>query len=337
VAPSIEACFILEPEGPLRFGGHPEDQTSVRAFPSSDTLFGALTWAVQVLDGKAAAEAWVEAFRSQEPPVLLSSALPYREGVAFVPRPQRRLAFDFESASTEEWDPKTLKRTEYIEVSLLSLWRSGWPDSPPVSLGEALVARERGWTANGSRYLWKTALRPGVALDRRTSASQVYSVLATSYACSLALYVLAETERDLDGLERLLTALGRTGVGGRRTGGLGAFRCKRVNSPLPLTARPIGLSLSLVWPRPDELAAGMLSPPEERGHRIIERRSWISSPPWSTSRTRTVAMLGEGSYLNPALSPIVGGLADVTPGVRDRRHPVYRYGLGLFLDEERLP
>jgi hypothetical protein len=48
-------------------------------------------------------------------------------------------------------------------------------------------------------------------------------------------------------------------------------------------------------------------------------------------------MLGEGSYLNPALRPTVGGLADVTPAETRDRHPVYRYGIGLFLDEERLP
>ncbi len=282
---------------------------------------------------------------------MLSSALPYvaEAHAAFLPRPQRRPAFDEDDGTTTraDWDPKTLKRAEFIELPLLSMWRTGLPERPPVALDEALVTGElydslarlsRNGGARSQRpALWRTAARPGVTLDRRTSASQVYSISATSYACALAVYVLAESETILSRLDRWLDVLARTGVGGRRSRGFGAFTWERVASPLPLSAAPKGLALSLIWPRRDELEAAALSPPAGYGYRIVDRRGWIASPPWSTERTRTVAMLGEGSYVNPALAPTVGGLADVTPAEPRGRHPVYRYGLGLFLDEERLP
>ncbi len=345
---SVEACYVIRPEGPLRFGGHPDDLTAVRPFPASDTLFGALTWAVAVTRGEAEADAWVRRFLSNEPPLLLSSALPYdaESGTALVPRPQRRPAIDVDAERADaSWDPKALKRTEYVELPLLAIWREPGPDVAPVPLGEALVTA-RFADVVSERFtrqrfqeppaLWRTAARPGVTLDRRTSASQVYSVAATSYHCALAVYVLAESEQELSFLDGLFEVLARAGIGGRRSRGFGGFSWERVPSPLPLSARPAGLALSLVWPRRDELEAGALSPPDGFGYRIIERHAWIASPPWSTERTRIVAMLGEGSYLNPALSPPVGGLADVTPAKPAGRHPVYRYGLGLFLDEERL-
>lgn len=347
--PRIEACFIVEPEAPLRFGGHPDDLTATRAFPASDTLFGALTWALTLTEGEAEADAWVQRFRSNEPPLLLSSALPYHaeSGRALVPRPQRRPAIEVDADTSEgAWDPKVLKRTEYVEVSLLSIWRQGAPAATPVSLGEALVTaelaerlyRHAGHAKDRPRpALWRTVPRPGVTLDRRTSASQVYSVAATSYACALAVYVLADREEDLSLLERLFDVLARAGIGGRRSRGFGGFTWRRIPSPLPLSARPTGLALSLVWPRPDELERAALSPADGFGYRIVERHAWIASPRWSTERTRTVAMLGEGSYVNAALRQPVGGLPDVTPTEPRGRHPVYRYGLGVFLDEERLP
>lgn len=346
---SVEACYLLRPQGPLRFGAHPDDLTSARAFPASDTLFGALAWAAQAADGERTAAEWVERFHAGDPPVLLSSTLPYveKERAPLIPRPQRRPAFDEDDARREDWDPKALKRAEYVELPLLSMWRSGLPERSPVALDGALVTaelagrlRERSSRRNeGDRRpaIWRTAARPGVTLDRRTSASQVYSYAATSYGCALAVYALADSEATLARLDRWFDVLARTGVGGRRSRGLGAFAWERSPSPLPLSSAPKGLALSLVWPRPDELEADALSPPDGFGYRLVDRRGWIASLPWSTERTRTVAMLGEGSYVNPSLPPVVGGLADVTPADRRGRHPVYRYGLGLFLDEERLP
>jgi len=339
VAATIEACFLVRPEGPLRFGGHPDDLTSAQAFSASDTLFGALTWAIQVTEGEAAADAWVRRFCAGQPPVLLSSALPYIESAAtpLVPRPQRRPAFDEDAADKRGWDAKVLKRTQFVDVETLSIWRASLPARTPVALGEALVSPALAERLKNQHALWRTAARPGVAIDRRTSASQVYSVAATSYACSLAVYALAESEQELERLEQLFNVLARTGIGGRRSRGFGAFAWQRISSPLPLSAVPKGLALSLVWPRRDELDAGALSPPSGFGYRIVERGGWITSPPWSRERSRTVAMLGEGSYVNTQLAAPVGGLVDVTPAERRGRHPVYRYGLGLFLDEERLP
>jgi CRISPR type III-A-associated RAMP protein Csm4 len=287
---------------------------------------------VLVRDGEEAAASWVERFVTGDPPFLLSSALPYDEeqSIAFVPRPQRRPAVDEEAE--QGWDAKVLKRVEYVDAAILPWFRGEHLEAPPVARAEVLVAGSAR-KSEGEAVLWRGSYRPGVTLDRATSASQVYATVATSYACSLAVYVLAESETELSAIESLLDVLARTGIGGRRSRGLGGFTWRRREAAIPLSARPVGMALSLVWPRRDELESEALSPAEGLGYRLVERQSWLSSPAWSSARSRTLTLIGEGSYLNSDLAPCIGGLADVTPTDRGGRHAVFRYGFGLFLDE----
>ncbi len=324
------ALFLLKPLGPLRFGRHPDDLGPVSYLPSSDTLFGALASAVGLARGQAKAAEWVAAFANGSPPILLSSALPYDEetGTAFVPRPQRRREAEDEGPA----DRKLLKRAEFVDVRLLP-WFAGRGSMSVATWGMCLVLSDSAvQRKTGAPWLVETV--PGVAVDRLSSASQVYSVSVIRYFCSLAVCVAAQSGRDLEDVEGLFDLLCHIGIGGRRSRGAGWFTVERRPCDLPLTPRPSGLSLSLIWPRPDELDAGALSPPAGLGYRIVERGGWISSPPWASERCRTVAMLGEGSYVSPRLEPPVGGMPDVTPTGADGRHPVYRYGYGLFLDEE---
>lgn len=326
------ALFLLRPRGPLRFGRHPDDLGAVSAFPCSDTLFGALVWTVELTRGQAQVAEWVAAFASGKPPFLMSSAFPYDDetGTAFVPRPQRRREGEGETSG----DRKLMKRVEFVDVRLVP-WFAGKEMAVATwgtfCLGPPEIARRL-----KGRVPWEIETVPGVAVDRISSASQVYSVSVTRYSCSLAVYVAAQTAEPLDEIEELFDVLCHLGIGGRRSRGAGWFTLERRRCDLPLTPWPSGMSLSLIWPRPDELEAGALSPPGGLGYRIVERGGWISSPSWASERCRTVAMLGEGSYVSPHLEPPIGGMPDVTPANASGRHRVYRYGYGLFLDEERL-
>jgi CRISPR type III-A-associated RAMP protein Csm4 len=141
----------------------------------------------------------------------------------------------------------------------------------------------------------------------------------------------------LDLIHRWLTLLALTGIGGRRSRGAGTFQVERREPALlPLAAEPRGPLLSWVSPRPDEVERGLFHPERRFGYRLDERFGWISSPFWLSERSRRVLMVAEGSYLSPALPAPVGQLVDVTPGDPGPRHRVYRFGFGLFLDEERL-
>jgi CRISPR-associated protein Csm4 len=312
----------------MRTGSHAADLARAGFAPRSDTLFGALVWAVQVSEGETAAAAWVEAFVAGEPPLLISSAFPATEALlTVVPRPVRR------SQPPEGVDRKFLQNADFVEASLLP-WLDGAPGPAPGPPGGILVT-----DALGKAPALVLGDRPRVSVDRRSGASEVYRSAATAFGpdARLAVHVLARQAADLERIDRLMVVLGETGIGGERSSGFGRFECERRPAALPLTAEPRGLLLSLFWPTPAEVAAGVLAAPEGHGYRLAERGGWISSPRWATHRSRSVTMLAEGSYISNQTTAPAGGLADVTPVVPlEGRHRVYRYGYGLFLDEDKL-
>lgn len=173
---------------------------------------------------------------------------------------------------------------------------------------------------------------------RGCAAARQRARTATLPRLRWAVHVLARDVPTVDLIHRWLELLALTGIGGRRSRGAGTFRVERHEPALlPLTPEPRGLLLSWLSPRPEEVSAGLFHPNTRFGYRTDERVGWISSPFWLSERSRRVLMVAEGSYVAPTLPAPVGRLVDVTPGEPGDRHRVFRYGFGLFLDEERLP
>lgn len=340
----VAASYFLSPGARLRAGSHAADLARAQPLPASDSLFGALAWALQLTKGAAAVEQWMARFAGGDPPFLLSSAFPAtRALLTLVPRPIRR------GHPPEELpDRKYLDDAVYIDAELLP-WLAGGPGTLPLKHEGALIAehkaRELGWTAPAPAALasppaWRTDERPRVTVDRITSRSEVYRSAATAFTGSagLVIHVLSESESELQALDELLAVLSETGIGGERSSGLGHFAWERLPPALPLSSEPAaGPLLSLLSPKPREVEMGVLNAPQGRGYRLVERSGWISSPSWSSHRSRSVVMLAEGSYISPHIASPAGNMADVTPAVPlEGRHPVYRYGFGLFLDEARV-
>jgi len=327
------ALYELWPRGPLRFGEHPREPGRARPFPRSDTLFGALCWARAAWRGAAALADWLAPFRAGAPPVLISSGLPLLEE-ADGPTPLLPLPARLPGAALER---KELRGVEYLAPQLLP-WLGGAGEAARRRRGGALLAGAP--RADEEGELWTVRRRPRVAIDRAGStpnlfeSAQAWTRRAAGRRVGAAVLVLARGGEALDELEVCLDLLGRVGIGGERSVGGGGFDWRRAPSPLPLAAEPRGMALSLVCPSAAEVAAGALAPGDGRGYRLVERSGWIASPAWQGARGRPVAMLAEGSYLAPSLPAPVGRLVDVTPpGAGSDQHPVYRYGLGLFLDE----
>jgi CRISPR/Cas system CSM-associated protein Csm4 (group 5 of RAMP superfamily) len=354
---STTATFLLEPVGRFRFGSHPANPGHLEPLPASDTLFGALVYAAALLhDG---VEELIAQCIAGDPPFLLSSVLPHLdEHAPLVPRPYRLRAAESEQpppaagAGEPEVQRKVVKRVSHVELTALP-----WLDGQALEVavwGPLLLRRPApAWGAP-----WERATIPGVTVDRASGASALYHHALFAYARSAAVHaptalhqravrlprlrwavhVLARDTGTVDFIHRWFELLALTGIGGRRSRGAGTFQVERREPALlHLTAEPRGLLLSRVSPRPDEVDRGLFHPQQRFGYRIDERFGWISSPYWLSERSRRVLMIAEGSYLSPALSSPVGRLVDVTPGDPGDRHRVFRYGFGLFLDEERLP
>jgi CRISPR/Cas system CSM-associated protein Csm4 (group 5 of RAMP superfamily) len=349
------ATFLLEPVGRFRFGSHPANPGHLDALPASDTLAGALLWAAALLHDDV--DQLVERCRAGDPPFLLSSALPHLEGrTPFVPRPYRLrppagAGMPAPPGDQPETERKVIKRVTHVEVGALP-----WLDGQPLDVavwGPLLCQKP----APAVGDPWERATIPGVTLDRASGASALYHHAMVAYAggdaaragtahrqrvtraprLRWAVHVLARDAAMLDLIHRWLSLLALTGIGGRRSRGAGTFQVERREPALlPLAAEPRGPLLSWVSPRSDEVERGLFHPERRFGYRLDERFGWISSPFWLSERSLRVLMVAEGSYLSPALPAPVGQLVDVTPGDPGPRHRVYRFGFGLFLDEERL-
>jgi CRISPR type III-A-associated RAMP protein Csm4 len=269
----------------------------------------------------------------------------------FIPFPARRMDLQLR----EDQDRKLLKRVDYVHLSLVP-WLLGRPGELPVRRGGALLspalaarldANERkvrpGSPLAGNP--WDQGhVRPHVAVDRHTGAANLFTAGYTLYAndgdirTGMMIGIVPRTPDAVELLSGCLDVLAETGIGGKRSSGSGGFSWEWADSPLPISLEPAdGPTLSLLWPRPEECDQAPLQAPVDRGYRLVERFGWVHSQDWHGQLSRHVTMLGEGSFINPAILPIAGGLADVTPDPDlDGRHPVYRWGLGTFLAEKEV-
>jgi CRISPR type III-A-associated RAMP protein Csm4 len=337
-SPWCEMAYVLWPQGRQHFGAHPADLSRSRPFPSSDTLFGALAWAIASSAGAVALQRWLDPFLAGDPPLLVTSVLPLTEGEAprvLVPVPARRPAARQDQADPSLW--KLLRGADYMDLDVLK-----WFHGAATAFRRADDCLLVGGDSPPLSPPWGEERRTHVAIDRVSGAAVPFDVSGTRVAsekplrAGMVVALLHRREEDLDLLERALDVLSATGIGGERSSGAGGFRWERAALRIPLSAEPRGALLSLCCPRPDELEGGALDGPQETGYRLVERSGWIASPDWPGRRGRPVAMLAEGSYLSPLLRAPVGRMVDVTPETHPGdRHRVYRYGYGCFLDEGR--
>lgn len=340
--PGRDWLIELQPTAPMRVGTHPEDIDRARPFAASDTLFGALCWAIRQLFGESELERWLDGVRATPPLVRLSSLLPIirigDNAEPLIPLPQR-----LPSATLPE--RKWLKQARYVDRAAYHWLVTGEGEAPSL-IGEVLVGQLLQRLLTGLEWrplqLWAPASRPRVTIDRFSGASALYESAVYHFADVDApisvrhgVYLTVEDDRALERIVLSLELLAEAGLGGERSSGLGRFLLVPPReSPLPLSANPsAGPTLSLCCPAKADFASGALELPAGLGYRLVERSGWVSSPDWAGWRSRSVAMLAEGSYLwgsGPG-----GTLVDCTPEP-GRAHRVYRNGIGLFLEEARL-
>jgi CRISPR-associated protein Csm4 len=210
---------------------------------------------------------------------------------------------------------------------------------------------EAAWLQRLSRQpLWSIDALPRVTVDRVSSASAYYEVGRVTYApgAGLALLVRFNDEAQRPAFAQLLTLLGESGLGGRRSSGYGAFAWE-LGPDLQLDLGTTGtrvVLLSRYLPHEDELVA-LRS--ERAAYQLVRVGGWVYSMGRPSQRRQRVMMVSEGAVLDTSAAPLRGRVADVRPVYRERRphpqvgsgngtaHPVYRSGLALSVpiaDEE---
>lgn len=167
-----------------------------------------------------------------------------------------------------------------------------------------------------------------------------YSAGSYFFAPDAGLYVLVrlENRNDWDWLESIICLTGMTGIGGRKSSGMGTFKNEQdgiILSPdsdnedestlvelLEDREADCQMALSVFLPEANEMEAA------SQGAGLLLQRSGFTWTPGMESpvKTKSVYMLSSGSCFSSRLH---GRVADVSTVAVN--HPVYRYGKGLYL------
>lgn len=306
---------------PVRFGEEGIVLERFRIFLHSDTLFSAL------------ASAWVEVYGFDEgtriiesfdktSSLLISSAFPWFGERQLFPKPATHASLTGEKLG-EKYEKK-LKKVRFLTKEVFESWINETP------LDDGLIE-----SALEIKFL-ESFTRPLVSLDRITSNSNIYYMSAAKFFVEGGVYFLFKI---LDGgfrdkLEAAISYLGDTGIGGKKTWGLGRFEYefKEIDLNTPKSPNAF-LTLSLSIPGDDEIPNINT---EKSFYALIRRRGWIASRFFLKNvRKKSVIAFTEGSVFPVEFK---GRLTDVTPKHIEGEipHRTYRYTYPFWLPIRRM-
>lgn len=307
--------------------------------PRSDTLFGAICWAVRWLAGEPALVRWLERFAVSDPPFLVSSTFPFADTstgpLAYLPLPVAVTSVPSGDLGTLEREvAKRLRRKRFVSAPLFSeiiQGRLGGPglaelvkDEPRDRIENECLGRAADplpdlrvaevWRNAGDRLSW-TVGGDALFVSRRVG------VIGGGLA------FLIRAQRDVaETLQGAIRFMADRGIGGDASIGSGACHVE-FGQPEPFT-EPVEaealVTLSL-W-HPSEADLAHLSRNRHRcAYALEKRRGRIENMYVQTSDVWKQALLhlGEGSVVPVDGDRLVYGSA---PRVKDRPFPVRHYG-----------
>lgn len=282
----------------------------------ADTLFSALCQEAVKHNGATGASALADAVQNNE--LRLSDLHPFLGEELYLPKPLRPVARETEGDSTVK---KSFKKLHWVPTSQFDTYLDGRlnPVAEVEKLGKLGDASIR--TMAASRSVDK--LETGDTLP--------YSVGVYRFADGNGLYLLAgfgsSTVRQH--VEMLLESLSYSGLGGKRSAGLGRFSLEACPVPKELLTRLTGrgtpaMTLSVSMAQPEELDSVL-----DGAQYLLQKRSgFVASTQYAPEprRKRDFYAFCAGSCFQ---TRFVGGVFDVSNG---GGHPVYRYAAPLWME-----
>lgn len=325
------AIYTLQFTTPVHFGtaelGGKLEQIGL-AF-SSDSLFSALCWELRTFGELDTLQEFCD--KTQRGEILLSDALPYvvgeqEEFAFYLPKPVLpdkgiNLADEaLQEARKEGTERKKQKKMKYLRASemvpYLQAIRSGKPYVSALHVGvQTLVER----------------------VNCRDDEPLPYYVGTYSFHPDAGLYVIvqAQDESDFAWLQTVFESLGHTGIGGKRSSGLGKFIVvndyftldeigiytddKALYTLLHDKTAATQMCVSSILPKPDEI------PIVAQGTYSVRRRSGFTSGSGVIKKRPGVYMIQSGSCFSKRLDGTIAVLDN------EQKPPVWRNGKGLFV------
>lgn len=264
-------------------------------------------------------------------PLTLSSAFPYSLNNYYFPRPLKKLPIIFDDNNHNAF--KKLNKIKFIEKELFEKFLDGRsipfsdiyfsPSGQFISLNKSVadMFEEREISRN--------------TIDRITGCTTIFYFSEIMFQEDSGLFFIVrfklsdkETRKKFETILRFLCDVG---IGGDRNVGKGLFQLQIIENfsiKEPQLTNSI-LNLSLFHPTPVEIQNQLL---KSSSYEIINRRGWITSPPYQTLRKKSVNMFREGSIFPDLNKEDYGDIPIVAhrlQGLIDFN--VYRYGKGFFV------
>lgn len=290
----------------VHFGDKLLEKSSVSFM--ADTLFSALC--IEAI--KRSAEDFNYFYENvKEGNILLSDAFPFVDDELLLPKPYIRVDSDEEDSSKK----KKFKKIKYVAMSKWIEYLNG-----QMNPDEEIAIEKR---------IGKFDVKTHASI-RGLDETMPYRIGTFSFNENAGLYIIYAATNDevRDLFYDLLDGLSFSGIGGKRSSGLGRFEIYDGELPEVIqealnnkTKKNVTLSISL--PREDELESAI-----EGGTYMLEKRSgFVDSCRYADTymRKRDLYMFSAGSVFENRFS---GDIYDVSSG---GNHPVYRYGKPIFL------
>lgn len=282
----------------------------------ADTLFSALCQEAVNRSGPTGANALADAVQRGE--LRLSDLQPFLGEELYLPKPLCPVARETEGDSTVK---KSFKKLRWIPASLFDTYLEGRLN--PLAEVEKLGG------LGGFSVRTMAASRSPEKLE--TGDALPYSVGVYRFADGGGLYLLAgfgssAVRREV---ETLLESLSYSGLGGKRSAGLGRFSLEACPVPKAMLTRLTGggspaMTLSVSMAQPEEL-----DPVLEGAQYLLQKRSgFVASAQYApeSRRKRDFYAFCAGSCFSLRFD---GGVFDVSNG---GSHPVYRYAAPLWME-----
>ena len=311
---------------PVHFGKSDSAQSlfGSRLNVAADTLFSALCHTALEMGGTDQLDRLIEAAR--EGNLLLTDAFPWKNDELYLPKPLYRRQQVQKETDLSSKDRKAIKKLNWVPVSmmadLLTKMKVGDPfkaDQVDQQFGTRLLNE-------------KAAVRTG-------GDARPYAVGTFYFREQAGLYFIAAVRSVEDGdvLGELVEALGLSGLGGKRSSGLGKFDLEDkilLNEPFDDETRWLfdaledqdheNLLLTTSLPKDDELPVSL----QGASYLLTRRGGFVQSDHFAPEmRKKDVQYFFQaGSVFDHRFK---GELYEVSGGTGC--HPVYRYSRPLFL------
>lgn len=284
----------------------------------SDTFFSALCLEYIKLNGAETIDDFIDFFNNGK--LLISSLLPYKNNDLYIPKPSIVIErSDTKNENKEEnssSDRKKMKKLNYIKVSDIDIYLNYIK-----GIGDFNFDYDYN---NFAKY----SLNQKVGL--RDEENRLYSLGTYSFYKNNGLYfALSFSDNEtLKEFEKVLKSLSYSGIGGKRTHGLGNFEYNESDFSVfenkLFKDSKYKMLLSLFSPTENEMENIDFN---NSFYSLIKRNGFIYSNNYSgnLSKRKSLSMFKEGSCFTDNIN---GNIKDVS---QNGNHKVYRYGKAFYI------